>query len=144
MSAVLRSCVAAALLVATALPLAAQSPQPSPTEPIFEKRQFVPWATPTPDIPLRILGNAERKPIPREYIIGGAVALVVVALLLLWGASRAWRSSNLFDQQYRFPVRGGPVALRLGGKKSGGHMASISLPPRSEKREPTAVPNETR
>jgi hypothetical protein len=146
MIALLRSAMAAALLlIATASPVLAQLPAPSPTEPIFDKRPFTPWATPTPELPSRVLEDAERKPIPREWIIGGSVALVVVALLLLWGASRAWRSSNLFDQQYRFPVRGGEVALRLGGKKSGGHMASIALPERREKKAaPAAAPNETR
>jgi hypothetical protein len=144
MTATLRACFAALLLLAaTASPLVAQLPEPSPTAPIFEPRQFGPWGTPTPPMPTRYLEDAERKPIPREYIIGGAIALTVVAVLLLWGASRAWRSSNLFDQQYRFPVRG-EAALRLGGKKTGGHMASISLPAQSERAAPVAEPTEKR
>jgi hypothetical protein len=142
----LRSSFAALLLfTATAGPALAQLPAPSPTAPIFEQKNFGPWGTPTPPPPTRLLEQADRKPIPREWIIGGAVAATVVALLLFWGASRAWRSSNLFDQQYRFPIRGGAaVALRLGGKKSGGHMASISLPASGEKAPRAAAPNETR
>ena len=131
------------LLCATATPLLAQGslPTPSPSAPLFEERPFGPLPPPTePPAPRHVLEDAERKPIPRAWLIGGALAAAVVLLLLLWGALRAWRSSNLFDQQYRFPPIG-EAAVRLGGKKSGGHSAQISLVPRPDD---AAVPNETR
>src|ERR1700704_4062810 len=56
--------------------------------------------------------------------IAVAVTLVVGGLTALAFSLRTWISSNLFGRQYRFP----PVefvALRLGGKKSGGHMGTI-------------------
>lgn len=93
-----------------------------------------PTATPTPKHYLQ--PEEEGEPIPRSWWIGGiaAVALAIVALLYL--ATRSWRSSNLFDRQYRFPT-GGKAALRLGAVRSGGHMATLrfdgeTLPPPSK------------
>ena len=54
-----------------------------------------------------------------------ATAFAVAAITLLF-SMRAWRSSNLFDREYRFPEVTS-VALRLGGNKSGGCMATIDF-----------------
>jgi hypothetical protein len=63
-----------------------------------------------------------------KIVIGGIV------LAAVGGASyvslRAWRSSNLFDRQYRLPPAP-PAALRLGAPKSGGWMATIRFGPDS-------------
>ena len=48
---------------------------------------------------------------------------------IFYAASRAWRSSNVFDRQYRFP-EGGEAALRFGATRSGGHMATIKFEPK--------------
>ncbi|MGI8435991.1 MAG: hypothetical protein ACR2NX_03685 [Chthoniobacterales bacterium] len=45
---------------------------------------------------------------------------------LLSGAFRAWLASNLFDRQYRFPIRG-EAAIRFGATRCGGHMATLNL-----------------
>jgi hypothetical protein len=72
------------------------------------------------------------KPLP----LSNKIAIVAGGLVVAAGAFvlslRAWRASNLFDRQYRFPRVAAP-ALRLGGKRSGGCMAAISFeqPPRS-------------
>jgi hypothetical protein len=83
---------------------------------------------PSPDSS-RALAQDQRphtKPIP----VGWKIA--IVAIVAMGGgfavafSLRAWRSSNLFDRQYRFP----PVAaaaLRLGADKSGGCMATIEF-----------------
>jgi hypothetical protein len=61
---------------------------------------------------------------------GLKVGLAFLALLALgtafYFALRAWRSSSLFQRQYRFPVPK-DVALRLGASRSGGRMATIDF-----------------
>ena len=136
-------CALGLLLCASVMPLLAQGdlPTPSPAEPLFQERPFGPLPPPTePPARSHVLEDLERKPISRAWLIGGVLAAAVAFLLVLWAAMRAWRSSNLFDQQYRFP-RIGEAAVRLGGKKSGGHSAQITLAPRPDQ---AAVPNETR
>jgi hypothetical protein len=70
--------------------------------------------------------RAHPKPIP----VGWKIA--IVAIVAMGGgfavafSLRAWRSSNLFDRQYRFPA-GKTAALRLGANKSGGCMATIEF-----------------
>jgi len=70
--------------------------------------------------------HAYPKPIP----VGWKIA--IVAIVAMGGgfavafSLRAWRSSNLFDRQYRFPA-GKTAALRLGANKSGGCMATIEF-----------------
>jgi hypothetical protein len=55
-----------------------------------------------------------------------AVLVVAAFAAALYFAVRAWRSSSLFDRQYRFPdVSDTPV--RLGAPKSGGCMAILAF-----------------
>lgn len=67
-----------------------------------------------------------RKPIPlaaKIAIVLGGLAAAGFALVL---AMRVWRSSNLFDRQYRFPEIES-VAVRLGGTRSGGTMSVLEF-----------------
>ena len=70
--------------------------------------------------------RAHPKPIP----VGWKIA--IVAIVAMGGgfavafSLRAWRSSNLFDRQYRFPAVD-TAAIRLGANKSGGCMATIEF-----------------
>ncbi len=99
-------------------------PPPQPAEPLLQERPFgpLPEATETP--PPKKFEDEDEKPIPRGWIIGGVAAAVLALAGILYGSARAWHSSNLFDQQYRFPVNDKP-ALRFGGQRCGGHMATI-------------------
>jgi hypothetical protein len=83
-------------------------------------------ATDTETLPPSAFARPQRpqKPIPLGWKIAIVATALVVASALLTVAARAWRSSNLFDRQYRFPPVSEP-ALRLGAKKSGGCMATI-------------------
>lgn len=113
-----------ALWLASALPLAAQLPPPTGATPEFKEKPFGPLPAPTQTPPPKPKDVEPSKPIPREWLIGGGIAWVLAIAGVLWGANKAWHSSNLFDRQYRFP-EGGEAALRLGGKRSGGHMATV-------------------
>ncbi len=62
--------------------------------------------------------------IPRRWLLVGGTLAGLMALYLLWHASRTWRRANLFDRSYRLPVPG-TAALRLGGERSGGAMATV-------------------
>ena len=64
------------------------------------------------------------EPIPRGWIIAGAALAAFACSAVLYAATKAWRSANLFERKYRFP-RGGDAALRFGGNRSGGLMAVI-------------------
>jgi hypothetical protein len=84
-------------------------------------------ATPASDLP-SILAQPPRaqKSIPLRWkiaILGGSCVLAGAAFAL---ALRTWRSSNLFDREYRFPVPE-KVALRLGANRCGGAMATIDF-----------------
>jgi hypothetical protein len=102
----------------------AELPTPQPAAPLFQDRPFGPRPDPTDTPPARKLDEDDEKPIPLSWIIGGACAVALATAVLLYGSARQWRSSNLFDRQYRFPVLPNP-ALRFGGKKCGGHLAQI-------------------
>ncbi|MGI9086179.1 MAG: hypothetical protein ACR2HH_00315 [Chthoniobacterales bacterium] len=131
--------LALAFCLTSASPLPAASPTPLPAPKsagsLFKERPFGPLPPPT-EAPVKRFDLEEEKPIPREWIIGGVAVGLLILALILWGSARAWRSSNLFDQQYRFPENPAP-ALRLGGTRSGGHLATIG---QKAKRSP----NETR
>ena len=114
------------LLAVGAGDLRAQLPEPQPAEPLFKERPFGPQPCPTPT-PQRIRKVFEEpKPIPVAWIITGVAITVLASAALLYGASRHWRSSNLFDRQYRFP-KSPQTALRFGAEKCGGHMATVQL-----------------
>jgi hypothetical protein len=105
---------------AISAPLAFAQPDPS----IFDERRYVPTEPPPPP-------QAERpptptKPIPRAVLIAGAAVFRLVSSLVLVKSVRAWRSSNLFDRQYRFPAPG-PAALRFGGNRCGGQLATLKF-----------------
>lgn len=72
--------------------------------------------------------NVPNHPVGMPF--GLKVGLALLALLALgiafYFALRAWRSSNLFQRQYHFPVPK-DVALRLGASRSGGCMATINF-----------------
>lgn len=119
----------AAMLLAGASLLAQTSPQPFPeptsAKDLFRDRPFGPLPPPTPTPTARPSAD-ETGPWPREWWIGGGIAFGIVLLSLVYGALRASRRSNLFERQYRFPEVA-EAALRLGGKRSGGHMATRPL-----------------
>ena len=66
----------------------------------------------------------------RRLRFGLKIALGLLVLLAFaaafYFALRAWRSSNLFHREYRFPVPKN-VALRLGASRSGGRMATADF-----------------
>ena len=108
--------------------LNAQEPSPTPTPPIFDPRPLgvIPPPTPTPRRKFAL--DREEKPIPRGWKIGGAVAAALAAVAVVYAAARAWRSANIFDRQYLFPISR-DAAVRFGGEKSGGHMATVRFRP---------------
>jgi hypothetical protein len=67
-----------------------------------------------------------RKPIPLQWKIAIVAAVLIIGALVLARSARAWRASNLFGREYRFPPPA-TVAFRLGAKRSGGLMATISF-----------------
>lgn len=78
------------------------------------------------DTPERVQPIAERKPGLMRWKIVALAGAAVVSLTLLAFAAPRWRSWNLFDRQYRFP-RVEAAALRLGGNRSGGCMATMEF-----------------
>jgi hypothetical protein len=100
-------------------------PAPAPAEQLFKERTFGPLPPPT-QTPGPRRFEADEEPIPRGWVIGGIAAALLVVGATLYGSARAWRSSNLFDREYRFPENSNP-ALRLGGSRCGGHMATINV-----------------
>jgi hypothetical protein len=66
------------------------------------------------------------RPIPLAVKIAIVIGGFALATAALFVSMRAWRSSNLFDRQYRFPEID-RVALRLGGTRSGGCMAALDF-----------------
>jgi hypothetical protein len=96
--------------------------QPDPS--IFDQRRYAPQQQPPPPPHERM--PAPAKPIPRAALIAGATVLLLVSSILLLKSARAWRSSNLFDRQYRFPAPG-PAALRFGGNRCGGQLATLEF-----------------
>lgn len=138
-----RGLFAAAVLLMAEAGLAQESPAPFPeptsAESLFEERPFGPLPPPTPTPSPRRVVLEDEEPIPKEWWIGGGIALAVALLGVIYGAMRASRSSNLFDRQYRFP-EGGEPAYRLGGRRSGGHMAKIRFG--EGKRAPASEPED--
>jgi hypothetical protein len=99
---------------------------------LFASTSFSQTETPTPEGPSEFARAqaAPSKPIPRVWKVTiVAIGLVVAGSALLF-SMRAWRSSNLFDREYRFP-RVTNAALRLGANKSGGCMATINFSDRA-------------
>jgi hypothetical protein len=84
--------------------------------------------TPTPEVPSAFarVQRVQSKPIPLGWKIAIAATAFVVAVSTLLFSMRAWRSSNLFDREYRFPAVTN-AALRLGANKSGGGMATVDF-----------------
>lgn len=105
---------------AISAPLAFAQPDPS----IFDERRYVPTGPPPPPDAARPPTPA--KPIPRAVLIAGAAVFLLVSSLVLVKSARAWRSSNLFDRQYRFPEPG-PADLRFGGNRCGGQLATLEF-----------------
>jgi hypothetical protein len=125
-----------ALAIAQTLPAFAQLPPPSTAKPEFKERPFGPLPAPTRPPAAKPKDVEESEPLPLGWKVGIGVAIALAVAGLLYGASRAWHSSNLFDYQHRFPV-GNDAALRFGGKRSGGHMATLSFGDRADaRREP--------
>lgn len=89
-------------------------------------------ATPTPSSDTAAEENpfaqfaTHRPPIALRWKIAVVLAVVVLSSALLWISIRVWRSSNLFDRQYRFPEVA-TAAERLGANRSGGHLATITF-----------------
>ena len=116
----------AMLFGVTASPLVAQLPPPVAATPEFKEKPFGPLPEPTKEPRAKPKDTEPSKPIPIGWIIGGIASGVLGIAGLLYGASKAWHSSNLFDREYRFPVES-EAALRFGGKRSGGHMATVQF-----------------
>ncbi|MDQ6860792.1 MAG: hypothetical protein M3032_06510 [Verrucomicrobiota bacterium] len=116
--------------------LDAQTPSPSPSATIVLRNiGVIPAPTTPPPRRPAAQPDEEEKPIPRNWLIGGGIAAVLATIGLSYGAQRVWRSSNLFDRQYRFP-RSENVALRFGAERCGGHLASVKFEtPRSRRSE---------
>ena len=95
---------------------------------LFDQRRYVPPPTQAPEVRR---GPPPSEPIPEGWIIAGVCTVAVLVLALLFVSVRAWRVSNLFDREYRFPVVRNP-ALRLGGRRCGGNMAAIDFKNRSD------------
>lgn len=104
-------------------------PAPSSANSLFKAQSFGPLPPPTPTPTPRRISLEEEEPIPTSWWVGGIAVAVLALIGILFAASRAWRSSNVFDRQYRFP-EGDEAALRFGGTRSGGHMATIQFGPK--------------
>lgn len=63
----------------------------------------------------------------RKWIFAIFDATVLAGLVFFWVASRVWRSANLFDYRYRFLDSAEPAALRFGGARCGGQMATMNF-----------------
>lgn len=93
------------------------------------------FASAPPGFPQTVISSPEgliqeqrpvRKSIPRSWKIAIVSAAFVMCLVALAFSARAWRAANLFDREYRFPAVI-PAAIRLGGKRTGGCMATINF-----------------
>jgi uncharacterized membrane protein YgcG len=70
----------------------------------------------------------------RKWMLLILAALAAVGGAFLWIAARVWRAANLFDHRYHFPTTG-PAALRFGGQRCGGQMATMSFREKSEAKD---------
>ena len=120
------------LLLAGAAGLPAQGQAPSPAAPLFREKPFGPKLSVTPTPIRKTTESPAREPLSTAWIVGGSAALALALVALFLGAVRQWRSSNLFDREYRFPIEGEP-AMRFGAKRSGGHLARVSFGERDTK-----------
>lgn len=109
----LRLCTLLACVLMSASSAFAQGGSPS-----FQPR-YVPDISPTPRH-----RPDPKTPTPRVLILAGAAVAFISAGVLLYFAIKAWRAANIFERKYRFP-RVRSVALRFGGNRSGGAMATI-------------------
>jgi hypothetical protein len=116
----LRLCILAACFVIGSSSVFAQGGTP-----VFQPR-YAPELKPTP-----LHYSPPSEPIPRAWIVGGAAVVFLVGCVLVYAASRAWRSANIFERKYHFPPAGA-AALRFGGNRGGGLMATIE--PADEKK----------
>ncbi len=91
----------------------------------------------------RRLGDLERRLGPpaqpawrltRGMLLLILAGLALAGLALFWCALRVLRTANVFDHSYRFPEPTAPVALRFGGRRCGGRLAT------SEFRAPARKP----
>lgn len=87
--------------------------------PVFQRR----YLPPAPEPPAREQ-IPDSEPIPEGWIFAGEAVLALGAVVILIAAARAWRESNIFGRQYRFPASES-AARRFGGTRSGGLMAVI-------------------
>jgi hypothetical protein len=94
-----------------------------PNSQLFEAGRFGSQTTPTPEGHRRATPS---KPIPRGWIIAGAGVALLAGCGLLFASIRAWRTSNLFDREYHLPPAG-TAAMRFGGTRNGGLMATINF-----------------
>ena len=94
--------------------------------PVFE-HVYVPSPEETP----ARMHIPESEPIPQGWAIAGEAVVAIISVVVLIAASKAWHEANLFEWKYRFPS-GEPAALRFGGNRSGGFMATIE-PAKDEK-----------
>ncbi len=103
-------------------------PAPSSAKSLFKDQSMgiMPPPTPTPARVAQAFTEEDEWKIPQSWYYGAIAGAVLIGGLLLYGAFRAWRASNLFDRQYTFP-RSERAALRLGATRSGGNMATIDL-----------------
>lgn len=72
------------------------------------------------------LQTHSRQPIPMAWKIAAIAVVAAAGVAVIAFALPRWRSGNLFDRQYRFPIPD-QVSLRLGGTRSGGSMAAIDF-----------------
>ena len=102
-------------------------PEPTSAASLFKDRHLGALQPPTPTpARARPAQEEESEPIPTGWRIAGIVVGVLLLAALIYGASRAWLASNLFDRQYRFPIRS-EAAIRFGANRCGGHMATLNL-----------------
>ena len=91
------------------------------------------------DALMRRLGDVPRRLAPAKlpsWRPSRAMLLLIVAglalggLALLWFALRVLRAANVFDHSYRLPASKAPAALRFGGRRCGGRLATNDFRPR--------------
>lgn len=102
--------------------LIAFSPDAQPQE--LKLGTVTPTPSPVDQNPFAQFVQQKRKPIAMKWKIGAVLVVLAIAGVALWISARVWKSSNLFDRQYRFPAVQS-AAIRLGANRSGGQVATI-------------------
>ncbi|HEV3410733.1 MAG TPA: hypothetical protein VG095_10595 [Chthoniobacterales bacterium] len=122
---ILLTLVCASLLPAGALP---QVPPLNPEEPVVRERPYGPIPPPTapPQRKKKSEFEEQKRPIPKGWVWTGIGAGVLALGALVYGALRNWRSSGLFEREYRFPL-GDRSKARFGAERNGGHMAVVKF-----------------